>query len=478
MPTALPDLEPGDEPVRQQWTIVPAYPGITEPTTYTLRATLVYTSVGATCVLTSLPEIILVQPQPEVHVEYFLPRYVRANEPVLLGVRAENQGAGAAQNLRIASAYPAIVSQQGQPVDFEMLGTFEDGELQPGDMLLNFGNVEAGSVVTGGWMMRFSYHGRFTELGVRCEHLDYQGMALSNLIYCDGGENVFDNDLQYLNADECPDVSTCDKQGCVGGPINTRSGNYGYAVTDLSVPTVGDPLRMERSYNSWNVLSDTDTLGPGWTHRYAARLEFPDLSGGTFFTATTGDAQLDRSTIYYRPYVVVRLPGGSRLRLANNGDGTFTTYPGAQTTLEVAEAGGVTTYTITAADQTARIFDAGGRLRAIRDRHGSETRLTYTGNLLTRVAGPAGLRWLDFGYDAQERLVEVHDSAGRSVQYGYDDPGGDLTVVTDARGLAWTCTYTGTHLLYEVYDPVGNLVERTDYVSATVGGKTAWRANY
>ena len=35
--------------------------------------------------------------------------------------------------------------------------------------------------------------------------------------------------------------------------------------------------------------------------------------------------------------------------------------------------------------------------------------------------------------------------------------------MTDTQGLAWTYTYTGSHLLYEVLDPAGNLVERTDY---------------
>ncbi|HET89968.1 MAG TPA: DUF11 domain-containing protein, partial [Chloroflexi bacterium] len=388
VPTALPDVAPGGGPVHQRWTIVPAYLDITEPTTYTLRAALDYTIDGVTYSVVSLPELIVVRPQPEVHLAYFVPEHVRAGAPVLLGVKAENRGHGTARNLRIASARPEIVSQVGRPVGFQMLGAFAGGELHQGDLLLDFGDVAPGETVVGGWMMTFSYHGQFTNLGMRCEHRDYQGMALSNLLYCDGGENVFENDLQHLNADECPDVSTCDKQGCVGGPINTRSGNYGYQTRDLSLPTAGDPLRLTRSYNSGNVLSDADTLGPGWTHAYAMRIEFPDLAGRSFFTATTGDAALDRSTIYYRPYVMVRLPGGSRVRFADDGDGNYTTYPGAQTTLAAHGSGEAITYTLIAADQTARIFDGEGRLQVIRDRRGNETTLTYTGDRLARVAGP------------------------------------------------------------------------------------------
>jgi len=467
VPTRLPDLAPGMEPVHQQWLIVPVYQGLTEPTTYTLRATLTFRQGEETYTVESLPAMVLVQPQPEVHLQYFVPRYVRAGEPVLLGVRAINRGAGAARNLHIASTYPRIVSQSGEPISFEMLGTLENGALRPGDMELNFGDIAPGQVVTGGWVMRFSHHGQFTHLGVRCQHLDYQGLALSNILYCDGGENIFSNDLQHLNGDECPDQTTCDKQGCIGGPINTRSGNYGYKMTDLSIPTAGSPLVMERSYNSTNVLSDTDTLGPGWTHRYAMRLEFPDLSGQVVFPVTTGDEVLDRSALYYRPYLLVRLPGGSRLRLADNGDGTYTPYPGSRTRMFRHESGGVVTYTLIAPDETTRIFDGTGRLLLIRDRHGNETRLTYDGaGRLTRVTDPSGQRWLEFGYDEAGRLAWVRDPLSRTVRYGYD-PAGDLVVVTDTRGLVWTYVYTGSHLLHEVRDPLGNIVERTFYDAAS-----------
>ena len=65
--------------------------------------------------------------------------------------------------------------------------------------------------------------------------------------------------------------------------------------------------------------------------------------------------------------------------------------------------------------------------------------------------------------------MQISDPIGRMVQYGYD-LNGDLGVVTDTRGLAWTMTYTSTplsagtgHLLYEITDPEGHTVERQDY---------------
>ncbi|MBN2003560.1 MAG: Ig-like domain-containing protein [Anaerolineae bacterium] len=480
VPTAMPDLQPGGDAVSQQWTIVPASLDLTGPAQYSLYATVDFTVDGNTYQVRSLPEVIMVYPQPEVYLEYFVPAFVPAQEWVLLGVRAENRGAGVAKDLRIASAYPQILSQQGPPVSFSMLGTVKNGALAGGSLKLELGDIPPGGVVEGGWALQFSRQGMFKDLGVRCEHLDYQGMALSNLLYCEGSPQVSDTSLQTLCGGECPDLSAADKQGFYGGPINTYSGNYGYQTTDLSLPTRGKPLSLERSYNSQNVFSDTDTLGAGWTHAYAMRLEFPETTVSSTLSLRADNAALDYWTRYYRDAIVVRLPGGSRLRLANNGDGTYTGYPGSQTSLTTQEVGEVVTYTLTAADQTARFFDAAGRLRLIRDRHGNETRLAYNlDGQLVRVTDPAGLRWLDLDYlplpleGDPVRLVRVRDSAGRQVQYGYDLHG-NLSVMTDTRGLAWTYVYTSATLggisdvplLHAIFDPAGSLVERTRYDDA------------
>jgi uncharacterized repeat protein (TIGR01451 family) len=482
VPTGFGAQPPGSA-IEQQWVIVPADLDITEPTLYTLQATLAYTIANVFHELPLVPAVILVQPQPEVHISYFVPGFVRADEPFLLGVVAENRGAGTARNLRIQTTQPEIYDQAEEPVSFHLEGTFEGGAVHAGDLLLNFGDVPAGESLVGGWMMVSSHHGRFLDLTARCEHLNYQGMALSNLIWCDGSPNSFLNDLEDLNTNNCPDGgSTCDMQGCAGGPINTRSGNYSYQTTDLSISTLGGSLWLERSYNSsqvtttTRVVSETSPMSPGWTHRYAMRLEFPDPAGGPYFTTVITDPQyqwLNLTTAYYRPTVRVRLPGGSLLRFADNGDGTYTTYPGAQTTLSRQEAGGVLTYTLTASDQTVRIFDQYGRLHTIRDRHGNETHLTYSGERLTRVTGPLGQRWLDFDYDQDGRLERVTDHADRYVEYGYDGAG-DLVVMTDSLSLTWTYVYTGEHLLYEVYDPLGRLLERTDYDGA---GRATYQQN-
>lgn len=53
-----------------------------------------------------------------------------------------------------------------------------------------------------------------------------------------------------LSRDECPICYSGDVNNTAGGPINTLTGNYNYQVTDISIPTLGEPLHFERTYNS------------------------------------------------------------------------------------------------------------------------------------------------------------------------------------------------------------------------------------
>gem|GEM_PF-4600686 len=79
--------------------------------------------------------------------------------------------------------------------------------------------------------------------------------------------------------DECPLASCSDKTTQVGGPISTLSGNYNYQDTDFYIPTRGQPLLFERTYNSLAVLADTKGLGYGWTHNYDLALSLFNQDG-------------------------------------------------------------------------------------------------------------------------------------------------------------------------------------------------------
>jgi len=130
--------------------------------------------------------------------------------------------------------------------------------------------------------------------------------------------------------------SACQAQNQAGGPINTYSGNYNFQQQDISIATLGQSLRFERSYNSGAAELYTTTLGYGWTHNYDIDLVFPDDPGGEADT------------------VILKAPLGSRLRFTDN-DGTYSAWPGVQAAM-TREGSDPYTYTITATNQTVYTF--------------------------------------------------------------------------------------------------------------------------
>jgi YD repeat-containing protein len=243
----------------------------------------------------------------------------------------------------------------------------------------------------------------------------------------------------------CPLCSLYETQHNVAGPINSATGNYMYQKIDEMMPAPGGSLTLQRSYISEARDLYTRTLGYGWTHNHEIRLVFPGDPGGV-----TGQVQL-------------QAPGGSQLPFFDLGNGSYEAYPGvtAQMT-RIMATGGITTYVVTATNQTVYTFNAAGLVTQTVNPMGNVISYTYY------VSGPLQAvqsygRSLQFTYDAQNRLKQVIDPISRSTQFGYD-ANGDLAIVTDTRGLTWTYQYSGTtHLLTRIVDPNQKTVERTEY---------------
>jgi YD repeat-containing protein len=145
-----------------------------------------------------------------------------------------------------------------------------------------------------------------------------------------------------LSKGECP-FSACsiEAQHLAGDPINTFSGNYNYQATDLSIPTVGQPLRFERSYNSLLVSGSvvySRLLGYGWTHNYDINLTLRGDPGGEPGTA------------------ILKAPHGSRMRFTDDGDSTYDPYPGVWAIMTRQGTSAPYTYVVTAANQTVYTF--------------------------------------------------------------------------------------------------------------------------
>jgi RHS repeat-associated protein len=112
-------------------------------------------------------------------------------------------------------------------------------------------------------------------------------------------------------------------------------------------------------------------------------------------------------------------------------------------------------------DGTVFHFRSEAPLQWIRDRHGNTVNLTWsdtavfgggTGNIL-KVTSPHG-RFIEFAYDASDRIIEATDNIGRTVGYEYD-ASGRLWKVTDAAGGVTEYTYDSSHRMLTIKDARG-----------------------
>lgn len=224
-----------------------------------------------------------------------------------------------------------------------------------------------------------------------------------------------------------------DPTGTLQDPVNTYSGNYTHAMTDLALPGRGLAIAVTRTYNSVRSAID-GPLGPGWSHPYGAALRL-DPDGTVTFISEDGSA------IPFRP----------------DGAGGYAGDPGVLSRLAPVTGGG---FTLTRRDGLRYAFDAAGRLTSETDRNGNTLAFTYTGIDLTAITNSAG-RTLTLTVDAAHRITALGDPLGRSVTYRYD-AGGRLASVTDVR--AGITAYT--------YDAAGRLASITDQNSHVVAANT------
>ncbi|GIK42475.1 MAG: hypothetical protein BroJett011_63080 [Chloroflexota bacterium] len=462
-PTVLGNLDEAGERQLASWTIIPDASGITSSTgkNYFVYATIKYNNNK---VIVTTKEMITVRPQPKILLDYFIPRYVYAGQPVDWQVIATNVGYGPANNFSMGQPKIEILKQSDQyPTNFTVSG----------QSTLNFARLEAGQQVTGTWQITADHDGYFRDIEAACQHQNYQGVELPPLIYCKPTihiiENVPPDDAGQWGKDNACTIGSW--QAFDSDPVNTYSGNFTYSRLDVTIPTWGLPLAFERAYNSRD--SEDGPLGWGWTHNYNVELiresyipavtlplSETQVLGGSSGDSSAGSGQsvLTRTparigqiatppglTLFgqTQDIMTVRLPHGSRayFEIRDNG-ATFVPFPGVKA--ELTRQGDVYRLTLPQ-KQIVYIFTLDQKLAYMEDRNGNRLTFAYSEaavpseQRLLSVTDPAG-RSLTFAYDADKRLVSLTDPLGRTMVFAYTN--GYLTSVTDFRGQAATYVYT------------------------------------
>jgi len=232
--------------------------------------------------------------------------------------------------------------------------------------------------------------------------------------------------------------------GDAGDPIDTRTGNFDYSISDLAIETASGPLVFQRSYASLAVDTYTSLLGFGWTHNHDTRLIFPGDPGGQAGA------------------VLFKAHSANQYTFTDNGNGTYSPIPGVLASL-VRNPGPPATFALNDPGQATYVFSETGQLLSWSDAQGRTWSYTYDGNnRLDRVTDNTSGRYLDLDYNPQGRIERVADHTGRDVTFGYD-ANGDLTTVTDVLDQTWTYVYDSAHRLRQALDPESHQVVRTEY---------------
>jgi RHS repeat-associated protein len=195
-----------------------------------------------------------------------------------------------------------------------------------------------------------------------------------------------------------------------GVGVYLHSGEAYATATDLEIPGLGFPYRLERKYRSG--MRYEGVLGYGWSTSYERRL-FRPADGGPI-QRIDGQGRVDAYTVL--PDGTIGAPPGSFTTLRQHPDGTL-----------VERDRGGTTVTYGAPNAEGVML-----MTALADRHGNTMRFEHdaTGRL-QQVVDTLGRR-IEYAYDTEGRIVAVTDFAGRQVRYDYD-ASNNLVAVTSPR---------------------------------------------
>ncbi|TVR54621.1 MAG: hypothetical protein EA425_01560 [Puniceicoccaceae bacterium] len=142
----------------------------------------------------AIPDTITVRPEPQLVINYFLPRDVQGNDPFTetiespipftLGVLVKNEGFGVARSLAIESQQPRIVeNRQGLLLVAQLLGArVMDSPLDRASLTVNLGDIQPGETKKGAWDMIVSLMGEFVDFRATYTHASDLGGEETSLI--------------------------------------------------------------------------------------------------------------------------------------------------------------------------------------------------------------------------------------------------------------------------------------------------------
>jgi len=243
--------------------------------------------------------------------------------------------------------------------------------------------------------------------------------VLASLLF--GGLSAQASPIAYTDA-HVPDALRPVAQ--TGSGVYYPSGTYFFSETDLRIAARSIPMVWERHYRSNRIVRDSKgewifaapadgPMGFGWHNTWLCRIE-----GDSFKTAN-----------------------GLYINFSKDANGNYLPNTSAGFTLLKTASG----YEILETRGFTYDFDTQGKLTAVRDNTGNSASLQYDADgKLSNVKDIAGRQIFSFSYNADGHIATVTDLVGRVVNYDYDSFG-NPTQVHYGSSIAATYAYNNNH---------------------------------
>lgn len=180
---------------RAVWELTPSPSAApTGPVRYLVGGELHYMQEGVQVVVPLFPATIVVAPDPNLVLHYFLQRNIYGDdpfteviepaEPFTLGLLVVNESFGVAQDVRVASFRPQISSnEKGLLLGFELISTQVNAEDVGPSLEVTVGDIGPQAAATVRWIFTSSLQGEFVDFSATLRHLNEMSNARASLIH-------------------------------------------------------------------------------------------------------------------------------------------------------------------------------------------------------------------------------------------------------------------------------------------------------
>ena len=230
------------------------------------------------------PERLTVRPSPNLILDYFMQRDIFGDDPLTEEVEPmqdaefaliiDNQGYGAANNVRMTTHQPEIIeNEKGLLIDFEFVSSQLNGQdavlAMDDDIFTDFGTIPAHSQAYAQWWLRSTLLGHFLTYDVSYNHVTSYGnedlslldtVRVHELIHGFTTDDVTGNRIRGFLVNDMPDAE--DKPDIIHF---TNAMQEGVAMSSATISRISDTeylLKVTAGGPDWNYGSVIDpTLG-------------------------------------------------------------------------------------------------------------------------------------------------------------------------------------------------------------------------